>query len=46
MRLDPVRLDAEDRISELLEFYMGINTAERQRFICGNLRSDLILEIV
>lgn len=44
IRLDRVRLSKEDAIHELLEFYMGKNTMERQNFIKGNLRSDLILE--
>lgn len=46
MRLDPVRLDPDDTISTLLQFYMGKNTPDRQSFIRQNLRSDLILEIV
>ena len=46
MRLDPVRLDQDDSISMLLQFYLGNNTVERQLFIRQNLRSDLILEIV
>lgn len=44
IRLDRVRLSKDDNIHELLEFYMGKNTVERQNFIKGNLRSDLILE--
>lgn len=44
MRLETVRLSKEDIIPELLEFYMGKNTPERQDFIKSNLRSDLILE--
>ncbi len=44
IRLDRVRLSKDDAIHELLEFYMGKNTMERQNFIKGNLRSDLILE--
>ena len=46
MRLDPVRLDSDDSIPTLLQFYMGKNTIDRQAFIRQNLRSDLILEIV
>ncbi len=46
MRLDTVRLEADDSISTLLSFYMGKNTPDRQTFIRQNLRSDLILEIV
>ncbi len=37
MRLDRVTLKKEDGVSELLEFYMGKNTMERQRFIIDNL---------
>lgn len=44
IRLDRVRLSKDDAIHELLEFYMGKNTMERQNFIRSNLRSDLILE--
>lgn len=46
IRLDTVKLDQDDNIAELLEFYMGQNTLERQNFIRQNLRSDLIFEIV
>ena len=46
MRLDRGRLDTDDSISPLLQFYMGKNTIDRQSFIRQNLRSDLILEIV
>ncbi len=46
IRLDQVRLNSDDNIANLLEFYMGENTIERQNFIRENLRSDLILEIV
>ncbi len=44
IRLDRVRLSKDDTIHELLEFYMGKNTMERQNFIKQNLRSDLIME--
>lgn len=37
MRLDRVRLRKEDAVAELLEFYMGKNTMERQTFIIDNL---------
>ncbi|MCM1449392.1 MAG: type IIA DNA topoisomerase subunit B [Clostridiales bacterium] len=37
MRLDRVTLRKEDSLDELLEFYMGKNTGERQRFIINNL---------
>lgn len=44
IRLDRVRLSKDDTVPELLEFYMGKNSIERQNFIKSNLRSDLILE--
>ncbi|MDE6048324.1 MAG: type IIA DNA topoisomerase subunit B [Paramuribaculum sp.] len=37
MRLDRVALHKEDGVSELLRFYMGKNTIERQNFIIDNL---------
>ena len=46
MRLDTVKLSDEESISELLEFYMGKNTIDRQRFIRQNLRSEKELEDV
>lgn len=46
MRLDLVKLSDEESISELLEFYMGDNTIDRQNFIRQNLRSEEELEDV
>ncbi len=40
IRLDKVHLSQEDLIPELLEFYMGKNTLDRQNFIRENLRSE------
>ncbi|HQK36621.1 MAG TPA: DNA topoisomerase IV subunit B [Bacteroidales bacterium] len=40
IRLEPVRLTRDDSITELLDFYMGKNTPERQKFIIENLRVD------
>ena len=37
MRLERVRLRKDDLVKELLEFYMGKNTMERQNFIIDNL---------
>lgn len=37
MRLDRVTLRKEDHVGQLLEFYMGKNTMERQNFIIDNL---------
>ncbi len=46
MRLDRVRITKDDPIHDLLEFYMGKNTFERQGFIIDNLRieEDLVEE--
>jgi topoisomerase-4 subunit B len=40
MRLEPVRLKKDDTVSEILPFYMGKNTPERQEFIIDNLRIE------
>jgi topoisomerase-4 subunit B len=40
IRLDRVSLRKEDVVKELLEFYMGKNTSERQLFIIDNLILD------
>lgn len=37
MRLDPVVWRKEDSVKEMLEFYMGKNTMDRQLFIINNL---------
>ena len=37
MRLEKVRLRKDDLVKDLLEFYMGKNTMERQNFIIDNL---------
>ena len=39
MRLDKVRLSDEESIADIMEFYMGENTIDRQIFISRNLRS-------
>ena len=41
IRLDPVLLDKEMSIEKLLEFYMGKNTPDRQKFIIENLKVEL-----
>lgn len=41
IRLDPVMLDENMSVEELLEFYMGKNTPSRQEFIIGNLKVEL-----
>lgn len=37
MRLDQVTLKKEDAVADLLSFYMGKNTSDRQNFIIDNL---------
>ena len=37
IRLDQVSMKKEDAVKEMLEFYMGKNTMERQGFIIDNL---------
>jgi len=37
LRLDPVNMRKQDAVKEMLEFYMGKNTMERQVFIINNL---------
>ncbi|MDX9695777.1 MAG: DNA topoisomerase IV subunit B [Bacteroidales bacterium] len=44
IRLDPVRIRRDDAINDLLEFYMGKNTPERQDFIVENLKIEVIDE--
>ena len=46
MRLDKVRLSDEEPLSDIMEFYMGKNTTERQEFIVQNLRTAQELEDV
>ena len=41
IRLDPVMLDKSVTSDELLGFYMGKNTQERQKFIIENLKVEL-----
>ncbi len=41
IRLDPVMLDKDMSIEELLSFYMGKNTPARQEFIINNLKVEL-----
>ena len=46
MRLDLVKLGDEESIADIMAFYMGDNTIERQNFIRANLRSEEELEDV
>ena len=41
IRLDPVMLDRQTTIEELLLFYMGKNTPDRQKFIINNLKVEM-----
>lgn len=41
IRLDPVMLDKDMSIEDLLSFYMGKNTPTRQEFIIDNLKVEL-----
>jgi len=47
MRLEPVTLHKSDKVKELLAYYMGKNTMERQSFIIDNLvvEEDLVEEV-
>jgi topoisomerase IV subunit B len=43
MRLQPVILEEGQHIQQLLEYYMGKNTPQRQEFIIGNLKLEVDL---
>jgi topoisomerase-4 subunit B len=43
MKLQPVMLLPETHIQQLLEYYMGKNTPNRQDFIIENLKVELDL---
>lgn len=43
IRLEPVMLDKAMSIDQLLQFYMGKNTPDRQKFIIDNLKVELDL---
>ena len=43
IRLDPIMLDEGMSIEDLLSFYMGKNTPDRQSFIINNLKVELDL---
>ena len=40
IRLDQVQLRKEDAVAEILSFYMGVNTLERQELIIENLQVE------
>ena len=41
IRLDPVMMDKNTSVEQLLSFYMGKNTPDRQEFIIKNLKVEL-----
>ena len=41
IRLDPIMMDKNTSIEQLLSFYMGKNTPDRQDFIINNLKVEL-----
>lgn len=41
IRLEPVVLEKSTKISDMLEYYMGNNSKERQQFIIENLREEI-----
>ncbi len=41
IRLEPVLLDQQASIQQLLSYYMGKNTTDRQEFIIGNLKVEV-----
>ncbi|AEK22895.1 DNA topoisomerase IV subunit B [Capnocytophaga canimorsus] len=41
IRLDPVMMDKSMSVEQLLEFYMGKNTPDRQEFIINNLKVEV-----
>ena len=43
IKLDPVIIDKTTTVEELLKFYMGKNTPDRQQFIIDNLKVELDL---
>lgn len=43
MRVQPVSIMPETHIQQLLEYYMGKNTQQRQDFIIGNLKVEVDL---
>ena len=44
IKLEPVILNKDNKLPQILEYYMGKNTPDRQRHIVDNLRVELDLE--
>lgn len=45
IRLEPIILNKETKIADLLKFYMGKNTPDRQNFIIDNLKVEKDLDL-
>ncbi|MHA7128601.1 DNA topoisomerase IV subunit B [Algoriphagus namhaensis] len=45
IRLEPIILNKETKIADLLKFYMGKNTPDRQNFIIDNLKIEKDLDL-
>ncbi len=45
IRLDPVSIGHEEKVQQLLDFYMGKNTPDRQEFIIENLKYEKDVEL-
>jgi topoisomerase-4 subunit B len=45
IRLDPVYIGKSAKIEDILAFYMGKNTSDRQEFIIDNLREEEVIEL-
>tara|TARA_Y100001954_G_scaffold55308_1_gene59401 strand:+ start:487 stop:2340 length:1854 start_codon:yes stop_codon:yes gene_type:complete len=44
IRLDPVIYETDEKVQDLLKFYMGKNTPDRQNFIINNLKIENNIE--
>ena len=44
IKLDPVIYESDEKVQDLLRFYMGKNTPERQSFIIDNLKIENNIE--
>ena len=40
MRLEPIIIDTEKDINDVVSYYMGKNTQSRQNFIIDNLKNE------
>ena len=43
MRIDPVVVGRDANVQDMLNFFMGKNTPDRQRFIIDNLELEKII---